>query len=276
MGRSLNLILSVSLVFMLVFSSCNTSTKEKSNSIDEKSEAHTNITFSIKPAEIVKGFNTWWSYYYREINLAEEFTALDINSKNIDKVEFLTRLQTGKFIPIKTMIRENVTQYKLYGLENRDPRIGDIIKQEANKILAYYQMEGKPLPAFNFKDLNGNIYTPENTKGKIIVLKCWFIHCGTCIEEFPELNKIVQQYKARKDILFISLASDSKQDLEVFLKTKEFDYEVIPDQTIYMVDSLKLWGYPTHIIIDKNGKVRIIAGKYKDFVQTLSKEAEKI
>ena len=33
--------------------------------------------------------------------------------------------------------------------------------------LVHYKMEGKPIPAFNFSDIDGNLYTSENTKGKI-------------------------------------------------------------------------------------------------------------
>ena len=115
----------------------------------------------------------------------------------------------------------------------------------------------------------------SNTKGKIIILKCWFIHCGTCVAEFPVLNQIVEQYKDRKDILFISLASDEKQPLVNFLKTKKFDYETVPNQKKYMIAELKVTAYPTHIVVGKDGKIKIIVGKAEDFLQTLRNEAAK-
>jgi thiol-disulfide isomerase/thioredoxin len=46
-------------------------------------------------------------------------------------------------------------------------------------------------------------------KGKIVVIKCWYIHCAACIKEFPEVNNLVRKYKDRKDIIFISLAEDT-------------------------------------------------------------------
>jgi cytochrome oxidase Cu insertion factor (SCO1/SenC/PrrC family) len=96
-------------------------------------------------------------------------------------------------------------------------------------------MEGTKMSEFNFIDLNGKNYDKSSTKGKIVVLKCWFIHCVACVKEFPELNKLVDENKNRNDILFISLAMDSKQDLIKFLKTKEFKYNVIPEMKSYRV-----------------------------------------
>jgi cytochrome oxidase Cu insertion factor (SCO1/SenC/PrrC family) len=57
--------------------------------------------------------------------------------------------------------------------------------------------EGK-FPDFSFKDLNGNLITNESMKGKIVVIKCWYIHCAACIKEFPEVNNLVRKYKDRK------------------------------------------------------------------------------
>jgi peroxiredoxin len=43
---------------------------------------------------------------------------------------------------------------------------------------------GKLFPDFSFKDLNGNLITNEKYEGKIVVIKCWYIHCAACIKNF--------------------------------------------------------------------------------------------
>lgn len=121
--------------------------------------------------------------------------------------------------------------------------------------IEHLEMEGKELPAYNFTDLNGKTYNESNTKGKIIILKCWFIHCVACVKEFPELNKLVDEYKNRSDIQFVSLATDSKEKLTLFLKTKEFKYAVVPEQEKFMSEQLHITSYPTHILIGKDGKI---------------------
>jgi len=51
---------------------------------------------------------------------------------------------------------------------------------------------GKPVTNFEFKDMNGNLYTLASLKGKVVVLNFWFSTCVPCIEEVPELNMLVE------------------------------------------------------------------------------------
>jgi thiol-disulfide isomerase/thioredoxin len=140
----------------------------------------------------------------------------------------------------------------------------------------FYKREGKKLDGFNFVDLNGISYTAENTKNKIVVIKCWFIACLPCIQEIPDLNQLKDQYKARKDILFISLAFDSNKALEAFLKRKQFDHAVIPNQEDYLLNDLKITGYPTHLIINKKGLISKVVSTVSDVKSVLHKEASKL
>src|SRR6476620_8522768 len=110
-------------------------------------------------------------------------------------------------------------------------------------------MEGKQMPAFDFKDLDGKQYTTANTKGKVVVLKCWFINCFACVQEFPQLNRLVSSFQNKKDPLFVSLASDSKPALTSFLIKRPFSYAVVPNAGKYMNDALKISAYPTHLLI---------------------------
>lgn len=63
-------------------------------------------------------------------------------------------------------------------------------------------MKDKPLPNFNFTDLNGHIYNKESCKGKIVVLNFWFINGAPFAAEIPLLNQLVELYKNRNDIIF--------------------------------------------------------------------------
>ena len=90
-------------------------------------------------------------------------------------------------------------------------------------------------------------------KGKIIVIKCWYIHCAACIKEFPQVNALVSKYKDRKYIVFVSLAEDTPEQLKTFLGRKPLLYSVIPNMKEYMNNALQLNSFPTHFIINKEG-----------------------
>ena len=171
------------------------------------------------PKDIVSSFNSFWTYWNKDVKLSEDFVAYNENDAIIDKEFFLNEISTGEYLPLRLQSNDSINYYKLYNItdvENND--IINTVKMYGEQYYKYFEMEDKPLPGFSYVDLNGKNYTPENCKGKIIVLNFWFIHCNSCVAEMPELNQMVNSYKDRNDILFISMAFDSKNKLEEFLK----------------------------------------------------------
>jgi peroxiredoxin len=218
---------------------------------------------------IKKSQSLWWTYHNKNIVLSSNFIALDNLSNRISKDLFMKELITGNFIPLKLISKDSI-YYKLYKLDQTsDKSIPDVVKSVADEASKNFRMEGTVFPKYSVKDLNGFEYTTENTKGKIVVLKCWFIACAPCIEEFPRLNELVEQYKNRNDIVFISLAFDSKKKLEPFLLKKPFRYAVVPDQKQFTFYDLDIKSYPTHIIIDRNGIIRKVVTSADEMITAL-------
>jgi peroxiredoxin len=221
-----------------------------------------------------KDFMKWWTYYSNQINLSSDFIAIDTLSNKISKAAFLESLTTGKYIPVKLTPKDtSVICYKLFQLgQTADKGIEEPIKNASIKEYERFKMEGRQFPKFNFTDLNGKQYTNENTKGKFVVLKCWFIRCQACIAEFPELNEMVNQYKNRDDIVFVSLAYDDDADLKTFLLTKPFNYATVSVQKSYLKDTLNVNSFPTHYLIDKDGKIVKVVCKASRLKSALAKE----
>lgn len=229
---------------------------------------------NIDPQLVQKNFRTWWDYHNRNIRLAENFSALDNSSNMISKEIFLNLLSSGKFIAIK--MEGSELTYKLYPINlSSDKDIATQAKRLGEDGYIKYKMEGTEIPDFNFRDVNGKLFSKESLKGKIVVLKCWFVHCTTCVQEMPALNELVKEYKKRKEVVFISFAYDSKERLDSFLLTKKFDYAVIPVPEKFIVDSLKVTAYPTQFIINKEGIITKVVNDYHDMISSLNNELSK-
>jgi peroxiredoxin len=107
---------------------------------------------------------------------------------------------------------------------------------------------------FNAEDINGNTYSLESLKGKVIVLNFWFIECKPCIMEMPELNELTEKFK-KNDVVFLAFGTNPKSKIESFLKTKTFKYQIIPN-SIAVATDYQVRAFPTHIIIDKQSIIR--------------------
>lgn len=71
------------------------------------------------------------------------------------------------------------------------------------------------------------------------------------------------------------MAFDSKNKLEEFLKKPTFNYAVIPVTESYVMDTLKIMSFPTHIILNKKNLVAKIPEDYHELEIELKKEVLK-
>ena len=227
----------------------------------------------VPPAEVTKDIMSWLYYQRDYVVWSADYETLDVSSRKIAKDEFLQQLATGGYLPLRIKTSDSSLCYQLYKLDDSvDEGIGRVIKDKAQVEYQYFKMEGKPLPGFRFVDLNGNIYDGNTTKGKTVVLNCWFIRCKPCNEEMPRLNQLVKEFENRKDIVFVGLAFDPAEDLRKFLKKTVFNYAIVPDKENYLMNDLGIVGYPTHIIINRQGVVaKVIPGSVNEFVNALDK-----
>lgn len=249
------------IVLSLIVSSCTGQTKFGNPEVD--------------PIQIQNKFIDWWTYQSKNIMLSRDFTALDLLSKEISKESFLDQLVNGNFIPIRLKSVDSIYCYKLFKIQPKsDTSIKATINQIAFDALKNYKMKGTAFPKFSFKDLDGNVVSNETMKGKIIVIKCWYIHCAACIKEFPQVNQLVEKYKDRKDILFISLAEDTPEQLKAFLIRKPLSYSVIPNMKVYMNETLDLNAFPTHFVLNKEGIITKVVNDYESLDVALEKESK--
>jgi len=200
-------------------------------------------------------------YYNRDyLRTSEELKAYNSAGKPISKAEFFNGFASGDYLPI----RLSPASGNYYQLHKLGPKVSDdirsTIKQYGTIANGYFKMEGKKFPGLNYKDVNGKVYNSQNTKGKIVVVKCWFLHCQACNEEIPELNKMVNKYKNRNDIVFISLAFDAEDKLKAYLKTHEFKYALAHVPESYIEKQLGTNLYPTHYIINRQGLIAKVVG----------------
>ncbi|GAB3918215.1 TlpA family protein disulfide reductase [Larkinella terrae] len=228
------------------------------------------------PATILKDMESFWNYKARNVRLYEDYQALDPESNVIPKEDFLKKIATGEYFPLRLSSTDSSAYYRLQPIKKTSSQdIRTTVKYWGLEELEHFRKEGTTLPDYQFVDMDGTVYTKETTKGKILVVKCWFLACLPCIQEMPALNELKQQYSGRNDMLFVSLCMDPKDKVAAFLKKKKFDYVTVPDQESYMTDQLQLNSYPTHFVINKQGLITKKVNDYHALAYALRKETSR-
>lgn len=115
-------------------------------------------------------------------------------------------------------------------------------------------------PAFELKDTDGKIWKLSDLKGKVVLLNLWASWCGTCKEELPSIQNLVNSEKDNNRLVFISvLYNDSPAKALAYLKENGFAFPVLID-TGHVAEIYGITGVPETFIIDKKGilKQRVV------------------
>ena len=204
----------------------------------------------------------------------ENYVFYDSSNKKLTPKEAEVKFKSGMY-KVEAFVNDNDV-FKLAYLTK-------MTQQELQEMMETYQNEsasfdtafkGKPLPDFVFKDILGKTYTPEDIKGKVVVINLWFTSCAPCIKEIPELNELVKEYENNDAVLFLALALDEKGPrLDTFLETHVFNYSIVPSAQDYVVKKLQASSFPTHIVLDKNSNVVFTLAGYTPQVGELIKSS---
>jgi len=97
-------------------------------------------------------------------------------------------------------------------------------------------------------------------KNKVILIEFWISFCGYCIAAVPKLNFIEEKYQ-KKDFKLIAInASDTKDIIQKFDKNNQAKFQILYGGG-KTAESYGADGFPTVVLIDKQGKV-IYAGSF--------------
>ena len=116
-------------------------------------------------------------------------------------------------------------------------------------------MIGLKFPSFVAKDVQGNEYTLEGLKGKVVLINLWFIGCHPCVAEIPLFNELSREF-APTEFVILSFGRDDMNSVADFLKDHPVNYSVLANSSNLIANTFRLsFGYPTNIFLNKEGKV---------------------
>ena len=99
-------------------------------------------------------------------------------------------------------------------------------------------------------------------KAEYILIDFWYTGCKPCIEEIPALNELHDKLQKRDDIIFISLNTDhfeikrNKEFTNGTIRKHDIRFPVVfDDDATHLSKELNIRGYPTKMIVNKEGQV---------------------
>lgn len=118
-----------------------------------------------------------------------------------------------------------------------------------------------PAPAFSISRLDGTVVNSAEFRGRVVVLDYWATWCPACLREMPELEKLYQRYQGNSRVSFWAIDvqnnGETPEKARAFMQNAGYTLPIALGSE-RSVEELKLEGFPSLIIIDKAGRVRLI------------------
>ena len=153
---------------------------------------------------------------------------------------FIAVLLVLIFVPsAKAYVMQGLMQVGLFKPHTEGPAAGKVME----------------LSGIVFKDAEGNRTDLGDLKGKVIFLNFWATWCPPCQAEMPSVNKLYEQYKNDKNVVFLFVDADGD-----FAKSKKFLERKKYNLPVYAIGGdipkeIFEGSLPTTVVFDKMGRI---------------------
>ncbi|MEQ8525135.1 TlpA disulfide reductase family protein [Gracilimonas sp.] len=105
----------------------------------------------------------------------------------------------------------------------------------------------------SFQDLEGNKLTVEDLKGKVVLVDFWETWCGPCLQVFPAMDSLQNEYPDDFVVVAVNLNdSDTREDVQNFRDNNEYDFRYVLDIN-NVGDEVITLGIPFKVFLDPQG-----------------------
>lgn len=114
-----------------------------------------------------------------------------------------------------------------------------------------------PAPAWKLKDLDGNVVSSDQFKGKVVVIDFWATWCPPCREEIPGYVSLQQKYaKDGLVIVGVSVDQDSADKVKKWVDAHKVSYTIVMQDDEVIAAFGGMDAIPTTFLIDRDGNIR--------------------
>jgi thiol-disulfide isomerase/thioredoxin len=122
-----------------------------------------------------------------------------------------------------------------------------------------------PAPTFSITRLDGTAIRSSDFRGRVVILDFWATWCLPCRREMPELEKVYRRYQGNPIVAFwavdVQKNGETPEKARDFMKKAGYTLPVACGSEKSLED-LNVGGFPSLIIIDKSGRVRLVHTGY--------------
>jgi thiol-disulfide isomerase/thioredoxin len=113
----------------------------------------------------------------------------------------------------------------------------------------------EPAPRFHAKTMEGQNFTNESIKGKVVLFEFWTTWCGYCLGEAPFVDQIAQEFKDKGLIVLAVDVGESKKTVKKYLAEHPRSCPIVLMEDTNLAAMYAATVYPIYVLIDRDGYI---------------------
>ena len=111
------------------------------------------------------------------------------------------------------------------------------------------------MPAFSARSLDGESFSNQSLKGKVVLLQFWTTWCGYCRRDQPAVEDITKQYRDRGLVVLAISVGESRSTVEEYLRKSPRTPKIVLNDNTNLVALFRPESFPAYALLDRDGAV---------------------
>jgi len=122
-------------------------------------------------------------------------------------------------------------------------------------IVATLAGQGAKAPSFWARTLDGDRYTNDTVKGKVLLLQFWTTWCPKCRRDQPSIENIAEEFKDKGLIVLAVNVGEPKKKVRKYLEESPRNCKIVLMEDTNLAAMFAANAYPVYVLIDREGSL---------------------
>ncbi len=115
--------------------------------------------------------------------------------------------------------------------------------------------EREPAPRFHAKALDGEQFTNDSVKGKVVLFQFWTTWCTYCRSEESLVNELTTEFADQGLVVLAVDVGESKKVVQQYLKEHPRKCRIVMTGDTNLAAMYAATRYPIYVVVDREGKI---------------------
>jgi thiol-disulfide isomerase/thioredoxin len=121
--------------------------------------------------------------------------------------------------------------------------------------LAFAQRDKEPAPRFHAKATDGENFTNETVKGKVVLFEFWTTWCPYCENEATIVDNLGKEFAAKGLVVLAVDVGESKKTVKRYLDTHPRNCKIVFMEDTNLAAMYAATVYPIYVVVDRDGNI---------------------